>query len=82
MSKAARIRALLATDKGPRQIAAEVGCHEGYVQAVKQRLVYGSMRPADKKWVKDNPEKMRARWRIDTRVRTLKKQKQRLEAAQ
>ena len=80
MSKAAKIRLLLEAGKRPREISVEVGCHEGYVQAVKQRIIYGSLRPADRAWVADNPEKMRARWRANTRRRTLKKQQQRLEA--
>ena len=65
MNKAARIRELLSQGGRPVEIAAEVGCVEGYVQAVKQRVIHGCDRPADKAWRKANPEKMRARWRRD-----------------
>jgi len=80
MSKAAQIRALLELCKKPKEIAAEVGVHPGYIQAVKQRLRLGSNRPADKAWWAKNPDLQRARWRAAMKRRTLKKQQQRAEA--
>ncbi len=51
MSKAARIRDLLAQGMTPATIAAEVGCLSEYVQSVKQRArCPKSMRPCDVRW--------------------------------
>lgn len=51
MTKAARIRELLANGKSAAAIAAEVDCLPEYVQSVKQRARYPkSMRPCDVRW--------------------------------
>lgn len=45
MTKSDQIKALLTEGVAPRQIAADVGCHPGYVTAVKHRAT--GRRPAD-----------------------------------
>ena len=80
MSKASQIRDLLEQGKKPKEIAAEVDAHPGYIQAVKQRMRLGSNRPADKAWWAKNPDLQRARWRAAMKRRAIKKQQQKAEA--
>lgn len=50
MSKAALIRKRLEQGLSTHAIAAELGCHDAYVRAVKQRMLAGGLTAADRRW--------------------------------
>ncbi len=84
MSKAARIRELLAKGLAPAAITAEVGCRPEYVQSVKQRLRAGGKRPCDMRWQNSDAYKAsraaywRQRYATDPEFARIHKEKSRV----